>query len=848
VNESPVLPERRYSLLQVGLVALICLFLLGISGVILRAYVTIGSSAGTLEHAGHTAMRFVNLQRDIVRLQLATQRLSAETATGSSDSSEVELQRALLGEQLASLQSGIGATEHSAPLVEQLRAQLAQFDVLLATLEEDTTPEGRGALQSEMTLVLTEAERLNRASYDSEETDFLATMTALSGAQHQSQALLLRMVVLLFVLAGALAFSIHQSVRNAFKQAHAHLAKARAERERAERLELDRSHVLEMMAKNRPLPELMSKITNMVSRFQPDLCIVVMTIRDGRLYTLACEPSLQEFTGTLNGTEVSDTTPWGRAATRHEACLLSDVDAFPEDADLALGLKLGFRACWSLPLLARPQERYTAGVLIVWSRQPLQPKVEEIRLVEVARQLASLAIEHTHLADQLEHQARHDALTGLPNRLLLEDRMQQAIGFANRNQQHLAVLFIDLDRFKWINDTQGHSVGDAVLCEVARRLNGCVRQNDTVARLGGDEFVILATGMEEPHHAATIAQKVLQAVTAPIPVNDTTFTITASIGVSLYPQDGVQLDVLLRNADNAMYRAKERGKNQFEFTTPEMDTAILEKLELESALRHALERQEFTLVFQPLYDITPSEPVGAEALLRWHHPTLGMVPPMQFIPLAERSGLIVPLGTWVLKEACRQIQQRAPSWKVAVNVSVLQFVQEDFVSTVAAALQESGLSPDRLELELTESVLMEDMETAEQHLKALHALGVKVAIDDFGTGYSSLVYLQSLSIDSLKIDRSFVSNIRLPLEASHNTPALIQTIVNLARNLNLNVVAEGVETADQLEFLRRVGCNQAQGYLFSKPLPLEQLLKILGPSADPVNVPSDAKDVPSAHA
>ncbi len=431
---------------------------------------------------------------------------------------------------------------------------------------------------------------------------------------------------------------------------------------------------------------------------------------------------------------------------------------------------------------------------------------------------------------RLRHLAEYDPLTKLPNRTLLRDRLTHAIGLAARKGGKIAVLFLDLDRFKNINDSLGHAIGDQMLIEAARRLRSAVRGSDTVSRLGGDEFVLLLTELETPDHAAHVAEKLLQVVAEPFSLEGHELNVTPSIGIALFPEDGADPDALLKNADTAMYHAKENGRNNFQFFAPAMNVRVSEHLALENSLRQALTRNELALHYQPQFDLASGRLIGYEALMRWHSPTLGTVPPGKFIPIAEESGLIQPLGQWALNEACRQnAQWRAdglPVQPVAVNLSAVQFRHGNIVALIEQALRNSGLPPALLEVEVTESVLMEDIEQVAQTLQRIKRLGITLAIDDFGTGYSSLSYLKRIRFDKLKIDRSFING----LPDAADDAALTVAIIGMAANLGLGTIAEGVETEAQRDFLRRHGCRQVQGYLYARPLDAAALAERLARS------------------
>jgi diguanylate cyclase (GGDEF)-like protein/PAS domain S-box-containing protein len=438
---------------------------------------------------------------------------------------------------------------------------------------------------------------------------------------------------------------------------------------------------------------------------------------------------------------------------------------------------------------------------------------------------------------QIEYLALHDGLTGLPNPRFFRDRVNNALAEAARMDTKLAALFLDLDRFKNVNDSLGHGIGDLLLKEVAERVTHCLRKADAVsrepevpqnvlARLGGDEFTVLLTTLRHAEDAARVAQRILDALASPFRIEGHEIFTSASIGIAVFPDDGDDVETLLKNADTAMYSAKEEGRKNYKFFREEMNKAARAKLSLESDLHNALRQNEFILHYQPQIDVASREIVGVEALIRWQHPKRGLVPPLEFIPLAEERGLIIPIGEWVLRSACAQASawHRAGLGKitVAVNMASPSFRQMDLMTVVADALEKSGLEPGYLELEVTESIMMHDMEAVLTMLKKLKGIGIHLSIDDFGTGYSSLSYLQRFPLDALKIDRSFVSNIDKP-EGS----AIALAIMALAKSLNLKVIAEGVETEHQVRTLREHGCEFMQGFLFSRPVPAEEMTRLL---------------------
>jgi diguanylate cyclase (GGDEF)-like protein len=431
------------------------------------------------------------------------------------------------------------------------------------------------------------------------------------------------------------------------------------------------------------------------------------------------------------------------------------------------------------------------------------------------------------MALQMTHSAHHDHLTGLPNRLLLNDRISQAIALAPRHVSQVAVLFLDLDGFKHINDSLGHPIGDKLLQSVASRLKDCVRTSDTVSRQGGDEFVVLLSEAEQWEDTAIIARRMLAAVAEPHAIDRHDLHVTTSIGVSVYPDDGVNAETLLKNADTAMYQAKEDGRHNFRFFKPEMNVRAVERQSIEESLRRALERREFALHYQPKLDLKTGAIVGAEALIRWTHHNRGLIAPALFIPVAEACGLILPIGNWVLRQACEQaktwVNAGLPLTTMAVNISAMEFQDENFLEGVFSILRDTELDPHALEIELTESVLMKHPESTATILQALRKKGVQVAVDDFGTGYSSLSYLRKFPIDALKIDQSFVRQIT----AGVDDAAIVTAVINMARSLKLRVIAEGVETQEELDFLQAHHCDEAQGFYFSRPVPPSQFAELL---------------------
>ncbi|MES2352973.1 MAG: EAL domain-containing protein [Pseudomonadota bacterium] len=428
---------------------------------------------------------------------------------------------------------------------------------------------------------------------------------------------------------------------------------------------------------------------------------------------------------------------------------------------------------------------------------------------------------------RIQFLAYHDGLTALPNRTMFTQILGHGLSLARRHNKKLAVLFLDLDRFKAINDTLGHEAGDSLLQEVARRLKDCLRKSDTVARFGGDEFVVLLEEIPDTNHISIVATKILNALVKPMTLANQELHVTASVGISIFPEDGQDEQSLMKNADIALYRTKEGGKNSFRLYSEQMNTYSFQRLAMESDLRHALEHDEFELYYQIKLDLRSNDVTGMEALLRWNHPRDGMVSPAQFLAIAEETGLIVPIGKWVLRTACMQNKawqdEGLPHLRVAVNLSARQFADESLLRDVIQTLEETGLPPDCLELEITESMVMRAPEKAVQILTELKALGVQLAIDDFGVGYAALANIKRFPVDTIKVDRSFINNIAKQGEEK----SLTEAIIAMGKTLSLTVVAEGVETQEQYDFLREKACDEFQGFYFSKPLEQSKFVELL---------------------
>ena len=522
----------------------------------------------------------------------------------------------------------------------------------------------------------------------------------------------------------------------------------------------------------------------------------------------------------------------GTAFRSRQACISNDYLADQQRSAFHSVVRSdGAKSGAAFPLLVQGR---AVGVMIFLSAEAGTFTPEFVELLQRLADNVSYALENFDRADaknkadeRIEYLASHDSLTDLPNRELFNSLLRRAIETARRHQRRLAVLFIDLDRFKVINDSLGHDAGDMLLVQVARRLRGVLRSSDVVARLGGDEFVVILEECAETDDVENIAANLLSVLSQPMELGGHECHTTASIGIAMYPQNGGDALSLTKNADMAMYLAKEDGKNGFRFFSKEARAQSIEHLELETALRRALERDQLSLHYQPKVDVASGQITGVEALLRWAHPEFGMVPPLQFIPLAEETGLIVPVGRWVLKEACAQNM----AWQrrglrpvsVAVNLSPRQFIDEQLLQDIDEALAGSGMSPVLLQLEVTESMVMRNVSRAVRVLDAIRSRGIRLAIDDFGTGYSSMSLMKQFPIDTIKIDRSFVRD--LPEDTEDR--AITQAIIGMGKALGMTVIAEGVETAEQQAFLRSHGCDEMQGFLFSKPLPSRHMAELL---------------------
>jgi len=585
-----------------------------------------------------------------------------------------------------------------------------------------------------------------------------------------------------------------------------------------------------MIALGSPLADVFSSLILLIEAHVADVTgSILMLAQDGKHIVNGAAPNLDPaYCQMIEGAEIGPAMgSCGTAMWRGEQVIVSDIETDPLWADYkALVAPYGFRACWSAPI--RSYQGKVLGTFALYSRTPGEPTAECMKLVGMATHIAGIAIERKEAEDSIQFMAHHDTLTGLPNRSMLDERVASAIEAADDCGGTMTLAFIDLDNFKLVNDSLGHHAGDELLKIVANRMLRCVRASDSIVRLGGDEFVILINGaMRRGESVDDRLRAVREAIAEPVVIEGRSFQVTCSMGVAAYPEHGRNVTELLARADVAMYRAKEIGRDAMQVFTAELANRAHEKLERQEELRRALAQGELFLQYQPQMDLASGRIFAVEALIRWRHPERGLIGPGDFIPLAEETGLIGPIGDWTLRAACRQNKawqvSGLPPIVVSVNVSARQFQEKDWVERVAAALEESGLEARYLELELTESLIMQDVQQAVETMHRLEKLGVHLAIDDFGTGYSSLASLKSFPVGRLKIDRSFVKD----LPEDGDDAAIARAIISLARTLQLRVIAEGVETREQMDFLREAGCDEIQGYYLSRPIDARGLQAIL---------------------
>lgn len=592
-------------------------------------------------------------------------------------------------------------------------------------------------------------------------------------------------------------------------------------RKRAEVMRAEQNRVLEMIATSTPLEDVLSALMHLLESQIPDsACVVMLRDEDGLHLRVGAAPSLPAaFSQLANGWTIGpDAGPSGVAIYTQQSVSVTNLLAGDSYREFMLKAQMHeYNACRSMPILSH--EGSALGALTVFARGERVPDAAETQTVAMAIRIAGIAIERTRAEDSIRHMANHDALTGLPNRTLLADRLNQALAHAQRYGRGLSVAFVDLDNFKLINDSLGHHAGDELLKTVAVRMRECVRSTDTVVRLGGDEFVlVLFDDWLDEQTLRAVIERLRKAIAEPVQLNGQMYKVTCSMGFARYPSDGDDAQTLLMNADAAMYRAKELGRNNYQFYTSEMNGKVHERLRRREQLREALEQGQFRLVYQPQVDVRTGAIFGVEALLRWDHPAEGTISPADFIPIAEETGLIAPIGDWVLETACAQNRrwqdEGLPPITMSVNVSAHQFLQKGWVEHVANTLAQTGLAPEYLELELTESLIMRDLEASIEIMRRFQQMGVRLSIDDFGTGHSSLSALKHFPVGRLKIDKSFVRE----LPHGEDDKAIAIAVISLGQRLNLSVIAEGVETQAQVDFLRENHCHEVQGYHFSLPV------------------------------
>lgn len=602
------------------------------------------------------------------------------------------------------------------------------------------------------------------------------------------------------------------------------------ERKRQEDLYRGQASLLEMIARNEPLPMILEALVLLIEAQLTgiDGSVLLLDGEGTRLYHGAAPNLPGGYSRLIDGVQIGPKVgSCGTAVWRGQSVIVEDVMSDPLWEDFReMVAQFGFRSCWSTPIAT--SQNNVLGTFALYSREIRRPTEQEMKLVAIATHIAGIAIERKRVDDRIHFMAHHDDLTGLPNRAFLKERLAKILDQARRNNRKVTVAYIDLDNFKDINDGRGHAAGDEVLKEIATRMANSVRASDMVVRLGGDEFLVVL--VHQSSHDAGILRRLRElqkAITRPIRAEDGEIAVTSSIGVAAFPLDGATSQELLANADRAMYRAKELGRNTLQYHDGTGSSAVGVPLSEQEELRQAIVSNQLFLQYQPQVDVATGRITGLEALVRWNHPAKGRVPPVNFIPLAEETGLIVPLGLWVLNEACRQ----ARNWQdmglkpltIAVNVSAKQFADPDFTSHVAEAIERHRLLPRWLELEVTESTVMQNAERALAMMESLRGLGVRLSIDDFGSGYSSLAALKTFPFDRLKMDRSLVE----ALPGDKTAVAIASAVISLAQTLKLSVLAEGVETDAQLEFLRQVRCEEAQGFRFSKPVSPEEIVVLL---------------------
>ncbi len=599
------------------------------------------------------------------------------------------------------------------------------------------------------------------------------------------------------------------------------------EKKELEALLTGQNRILKMMAKGLPFQEVLDEIVLFIESFTHGAhCSILLADEMGQKLHHGSSPSLPDvYNQAVDGSPIGPSVgSCGTAAYRRKTVVVTDIESDPLwEGYRHLALSHGLKACWSSPVF--DDDGKVIGTFGIYYCRTSHPREKDMEIIEKATDLTSLVIQHYRAKEKIDFMAFHDSLTGLANRRLFDERVQKAIARTKVEQgEKMSLMFLDLDRFKYVNDSLGHSIGDRLLVYVSEKLKGCIGKDALFSRQGGDEFTILLEHTTR-EKAEELARNILKTLEEPFVIEGTDIFITTSVGLSFYPEDGEDADVLLSKADVAMYQAKKQGRNTYQVYDVLLDRKAFERLQIENELRKALEREEFVLHYQPIVNLCKNEIKGAEALIRWENDRIGVVPPDQFIPIAEETGLIIPIGEWVLKTALLQLKEwhenGLEDLSMSVNLSIRQFYQPNLLSMIREAIELAKVEPRFLTIEITESMTM-DVEKASVILRELKKLGVGISIDDFGTGYSSLSYLKRFPIDHLKIDRCFVRDIA----ENKSDENIATTIILMAHNLGLSVIAEGVETESQLALLRQHRCNEAQGYHFSRPVPAEEFSRI----------------------
>jgi len=589
-----------------------------------------------------------------------------------------------------------------------------------------------------------------------------------------------------------------------------------------ETLNQGQNKILKMITKNTPLQTVLDEITRLFEKISSHggKCSIMLLDESRTRLIRNSAPSLPpEYLEKMNNLLISENTgSCGTAALLKKRVIVDDIqnDLLWEQYK-EIALRFNLFSCWSIPLF--DDNAQVLGTFAVYYDKCRAPNEKDLQILEEASYLTSIAVQHYKTKETINHLAFHDSLTQLPNRRFFEKKAEKVLDYSKREMTNFSVLFIDLDRFKNINDTYGHDIGDLFLVEVSKRLKSCLRNHDIIARQGGDEFTILLEN-SSIEYASEVGRLIVQLLEKSFMIENIEIFVTPSVGISVYPDHGKTLTELLKKADAAMYHAKNDGGNTYKFHDASLEKKDRERLNLENHLYRALDKNEFTLHYQPKIDLLTNKVTGAEALIRWQNPVLGMVSPEKFIPIAEETGLIIPIGDWVLREACKQLIDWAKDGlsglTIAVNLSIRQFYNPNLITSIRNVISETGIDPNLLELEITESMTMK-VEMARDILNELKRTGVTISIDDFGTGYSSFNYLKYFPIDYIKIDKSFINDIANDVQSKN----IVKVFFLLANTIGFKTVAEGVETKEQLDMLRKLNCNEVQGFFFSKPLPKE---------------------------